>query len=187
MSYSLPPHGLQDAKFPYPCLSTSICSNLCPLSLKCYLTISSFTSLCYFGLQSFPASESFPMSQLFASHGQSIGASVSVPLKNIQIWFPLGLTDLISLLSNEGTCVTQWSYESCHAGPYTLDGSWWKVLTKYSPLVKKWQTTLVFLLQESHQLCVCVYVCMCISPLFFRYFSHISHYRVLNKVTWATQ
>ena len=51
--------------------------------------------------QSFPASGSFPMSQLFASGGQSIDVSVSasVLLMNIQGWFPLGLTGLISLLS----------------------------------------------------------------------------------------
>ena len=41
------------------------------------------------------------MSQLFASGGQSIGtsASTSVLPMNIQGWFPLGLTYLISLLS----------------------------------------------------------------------------------------
>ena len=40
----------------------------------------------------------FPMSQLFASGGQSIGAtSESVLPMNIQGWFPLGLTGLISL------------------------------------------------------------------------------------------
>ena len=50
-------------------------------------------------LQSFPASMSFPMSQLFASGGQSIGASASVLLMNIQDWFPLGLTGWISLQS----------------------------------------------------------------------------------------
>ena len=51
--------------------------------------------------QSFPASGSFPMSQLFTSGGQSIGASASASVLpvNIQRWFPLGLTDLIFLLS----------------------------------------------------------------------------------------
>ena len=51
--------------------------------------------------QSFPASGSFPMSQLWASGGQSNGvsASASVLPMNIQNWFPLGLTGLISLLS----------------------------------------------------------------------------------------
>ena len=48
-------------------------------------------------LQSYPASGSFQMSQFFASGGQSIGASGSVLPMNIQDWFPLGLTDLISL------------------------------------------------------------------------------------------
>ena len=49
----------------------------------------------------FAASESFPMSWLFASGGQSIGtsASASVPPMNIQDWFPLGSSDLISLQS----------------------------------------------------------------------------------------
>ena len=47
--------------------------------------------------QSLPASESYPMSQLFASGGQSIGASASVFPMNIQGWFPLGLTGLILL------------------------------------------------------------------------------------------
>ena len=49
---------------------------------------------------SFPASE-FPVSRLFASGGQSIGASASasVLLMNIQGWFPIGLTGLISMQS----------------------------------------------------------------------------------------
>ena len=51
--------------------------------------------------QSFPASGSFPISQLFASDGQSIGASASASVLsvNIQGRFPLGLTGLLSLLS----------------------------------------------------------------------------------------
>ena len=52
-------------------------------------------------LQYFPASGSFLMSWLFASGGQSIGASASASVlpMNIQGLFPLGLTGLISLLS----------------------------------------------------------------------------------------
>ena len=52
-------------------------------------------------IQSFPASGSFPMSQLFASGGQSIGASASASALPIYIqgWFPLGLTGLITLQS----------------------------------------------------------------------------------------
>ena len=50
-------------------------------------------------LQSFPASGSAPMSQFFTSRGQSIRASASASFlsMNIQDWFPLGLTGLISL------------------------------------------------------------------------------------------
>ena len=50
-------------------------------------------------LQSFPTSGSFPMSRLFALGGQNIGASVSILQINIQDWFPLGFTGLISLQS----------------------------------------------------------------------------------------
>ena len=52
-------------------------------------------------LQSSPASGSFPMSQFFTSGGQNIRTSASAPVfpMNIQDWFPLGWTDLISLQS----------------------------------------------------------------------------------------
>ena len=51
--------------------------------------------------QSLPESGSFPMSWLFASGDQSTGvaASASVLSMNIESWFPLWLTDLISLQS----------------------------------------------------------------------------------------
>ena len=52
--------------------------------------------------QSFLASGSFPISQLFASGGQSIRASVSTLVEypmNIQGWFPLDLTGFIFLQS----------------------------------------------------------------------------------------
>ena len=51
--------------------------------------------------QSFPALGSFPVSRLFTSSGQGnvASASASVLEVNIQGWFPLGLTGLISLLS----------------------------------------------------------------------------------------
>ena len=51
----------------------------------------------FFCFQSFP--ESFPVNQLFIAGGQSIRASASGLPMNIQSWFPLGLTGLISLLS----------------------------------------------------------------------------------------
>ena len=93
MSNSLWPHGLQHARLLCPPLSPEVCTDSCPLSRWCYLTIS-------FCLQSFPASGYFPMSWLFASSGQSTRASASVTVNpmNIQGWFLLELTGLISLL-----------------------------------------------------------------------------------------
>ena len=97
------------------------CSNSCPLSRWCHPTISSTVTPCSSCPQSFPASGSFAMSQLFVSGGQSIGASVSASVLpvNIQGWFPLGLTGLISLLSKGLSRVfsstTIWKHQSFSA------------------------------------------------------------------------
>ena len=76
------------------------CSNSRPLSWWCHPTISS-SVIPFSCLYSFPASESFPVSQFFAPGGQTIGASASASVlpMNIQDWFLLGLTGLISLQS----------------------------------------------------------------------------------------
>ena len=100
MSDSLWPYELQHARLPCPSPTPRAYSNLCPLSWWCHPTIlSSVIPFSHF--QSFPASGSFQMSQFFSSGGQSIGvsASASVLPMNIQGWFPLGQTGLISLLS----------------------------------------------------------------------------------------
>ena len=80
MSDSLQNHRLQHA-WP-PCPSPSPGAHPCPLSQSCHPTITTsvIPSSC---LQYFPASGSFLMSQLFASGGQSIGASASVLPMNI--------------------------------------------------------------------------------------------------------
>ena len=103
MSNSLWPSGLQHTR--PPCLSPTprLYSNSCPLSWWCHPTISSYVIPFSSCPQSFPASESFPMSQLCTSGGQSAGASASASASvlsmNIQDWYPLGLTGLISLQS----------------------------------------------------------------------------------------
>ena len=65
--------------------------------------------------QSFPASGSFPVSWIFASGGQRIRTSASVLPMNIQGWFPLQLTDLISLqskgLSRVFSSTTIWKHQ----------------------------------------------------------------------------
>ena len=90
-----------DCRLPCPSPSPRACSNSCPLSLWCHPTISPSVVPFSSCLQSFPESESFPMSWLFSSGGQSIGASASASVlpMDIQGWFPLGLTGLISLQS----------------------------------------------------------------------------------------
>ena len=99
VSDSLRPHGLQHTRPPCSSPTPRACSNSCPLSQWCHLTTSSSVIPFSSCLQSFPASGSFPMSQLFTSGGQTIGVSVSASVlpMNIQDWFPLGWTGLISL------------------------------------------------------------------------------------------
>ena len=62
---------------------------------------SSYPIIPFSCLQSIPESGYFLMNQLFPAGGQRIGASVSASVlqMNIQDWFPLGWTGLISLES----------------------------------------------------------------------------------------
>ena len=94
-------HGLQHTRLPCPSPTPRGYPNSCPLSWRCHPAISSSVVPFSSRLQPFPASGSFPMSQFFVSCGQSIGvsASASVLSMNIQDWFPLGWTGLISLPS----------------------------------------------------------------------------------------
>ena len=101
VSDSLWPHGPQHTRLPCLLPTPGVYSNSCPLSRWCHPII--LASVVPFSscLQSFPASGSFLMSQFFTSGGQRIGvsASASVLPMNIQDWFPLGLTGVISLQS----------------------------------------------------------------------------------------
>ena len=97
VSNYLRPHGLQQARLLCLSMSPRVCSNSCPLSQRCYLTISCSVALFSSSLQSFPASGSFPMSWLFASGGQSIGASASasvLPMNSQLVSFRINLFDL---------------------------------------------------------------------------------------------
>ena len=90
-----------DARPPCPSPTPRAYSNARPSSHWCHPTISSSVIPFSSCPQSFPASGSFPVSQLFASGGQTIGVSASTSIfpKNIQHWFPLRWTSLISLQS----------------------------------------------------------------------------------------
>ena len=92
-------HGMQHTRPLCPSPSLRDCPSSCALSWHPQTITSPVVLL--FCLQSFPPPGFPPMSQLFAWGGQSIGVSASVSAlpMNIQSWFPLGLTGLISLLS----------------------------------------------------------------------------------------
>ena len=94
-----PMNCMQHSRLPRLSLSPRVCSYSCPFSQWCHPSNWSSATPFSFCLQSFPASGSFPMSLFFASGSQSIGASASVSVlpMNIQGWFPLGWTGLISL------------------------------------------------------------------------------------------
>ena len=100
MSNSLQSHELQHKRLLCPSLSPWVCSNSYPLSWWCHPTISSsvahFSSCPHF----FPASVFSNESALHIRRPNTVAsASASILPMNIQGWFPLGLTGLISLLS----------------------------------------------------------------------------------------
>ena len=96
VSDSLRPHGLQHPR--RPTIPQSLLK-LMPIELV--MPSNHLVLLFSSCLQSFPASGSFLMNRLFASGGQSIGASALAPVfpMNIQCWFPLGLTGWVALQS----------------------------------------------------------------------------------------
>ena len=81
--------------------------------------------------QSFPVSGSFPMSWLFTSGGQSIGASASASVlpMNIQGWFPLGWTGLISQESSptlQFESISSWVLSLLYGSTLTSVHDHWK-------------------------------------------------------------
>ena len=98
------------------------CLNSCPLSQWCHPTISSSVVPFSSCLQPFPPSGSFPVSQLFALGGQSNGASSSTSVlpMNIQGWFPLGFTDLISLLSKRLSSLPTPQFKSINSSAFFM-------------------------------------------------------------------
>ena len=88
------------ARLPCPSPTARAYTNSCPSSQWCHPTISSSVVPFSSHLQSFPASGSFQISPFFELDDQSIAASASASVlpMNIQDWFTLGWTGLISLL-----------------------------------------------------------------------------------------
>ena len=98
MSDSLWSRGLQQARLLCCSPSPGVCSNSCPLSQS----VMPSNHLSSPSPPAFNLSQHQGLFQWVGSGGQSIGvsASASVLPMNIQGWFPLVLTGLISLQSN---------------------------------------------------------------------------------------
>ena len=96
----IPHHGLQNVRLPCPLLFPRVCSNSCPLNGGCHPTISSCCPLILLP-SIFPSMSVFSNESVLSITCQSIGASASASVfpVNIQGWFALGLTGLVSLLS----------------------------------------------------------------------------------------
>ena len=128
VSHFLQPHGLQPTRPPCSSPAPEVCQ--VQAHWVCDPNISSSDALFSFCPQSFPASGSFPMNQLFASNGQSIGASASASVlpMSIQSWFPFRLTGLISLqskgLSGVFSSTSLWSSSHNHMWPLGKPQSW---------------------------------------------------------------
>ena len=81
---SLQPNGMQHTRFPCSSPTPRACSNSCPLPWWYHPNTSS-SVICFFRLQSFPASGSFQMSQFFTLGGLSFGASGSASVLPMNI------------------------------------------------------------------------------------------------------
>ena len=111
MSNSLQPHESQHTRPPCPSPTPSVHSNSCASSWWCHLAISSLVVPFSSCPQSLPAWGSFPMSQLYASGGQSIGAS-ALPM-NTQDWSPL--VDWLDLVAVQRTLKSLLQHHSSEA------------------------------------------------------------------------
>ena len=103
MSNFLPPMDCSTPGFLVHHHLPELAQNSCPLSQWCHPTI--YSSVVPFSscLQSFPASGTFLMSQLFASGGQSIGASVIINPSNEYSGLISFMIDWLDLLAVQGT------------------------------------------------------------------------------------
>ena len=99
MSDSLWIHGLQHSRLLRLPLSFGVCSNSCPLSQWCYLTISPSAAPFYSWPQSFPASGSFPAGWLRIRWSKYWSFSFNISPSNEYSWLISCRIDWFDLLS----------------------------------------------------------------------------------------
>ena len=110
-------HDCRVPGLPCPSPTPRACSNSCPSSWWCHLTISLSVAPFSSCLQSFPASGSFPVSQFFASGGQSIRASASISV--------LPMTAIIIIIYFTSACYNHIKrhqyHHQCHSPHHCCD------------------------------------------------------------------
>ena len=111
-------HILPHARLPWASLSPGVCSNSCPLSWWCHSTISSTVAPFSCCPQSFPASVGC-LHQV--AKALELQLQYQSWINEYSGWFPLGLTGLITWLSNELSRVfsstTVWKHQFFSAQP----------------------------------------------------------------------
>ena len=122
VSDSLQPHEPQHARPPCPSPTPGVYSNPYPLSRWCHPTISSSVTLFSSSPQPSRESGSFPISRLFASGGQSIGASASAFIqlryvrnceKDVMVWKSSKPEDMEYYFLNLGLVALQCCVSFC--------------------------------------------------------------------------
>ena len=98
MSDFLQPHGLQHSRLPCPSPTPGACSNSCPLSRWCHLTISSSVAPFSSCLQSLPATESVTHAFNLISLGALL---VEEPIITLKSGLSQALNDQINEWMNE--------------------------------------------------------------------------------------
>ena len=129
-------HGLQHARLQCPSRSPRVCSNSCPLSRWCYLTISSSATPFSFCLQSLPASKKMKVKVLVAQLCLTLcdsmdcsppGSSVHGMLEWVAIPFFRGSSwprDWIQVSCISGRFFALWdTSEAQHQGLFQLNSS----------------------------------------------------------------
>ena len=151
------PHRLQHARFLCPTLYPGVCLNSSPLSRWCHPTISSSVVPFFSCPQSSPASGSSPVSQLFATGGQSSGASASASVFLMNEYWLEGLisfrTGLISLTSKGLSRVFSWDDSAQKHQFFGAQPSLWSNFHIHTWLLEKSQLWLYRTLSSKWCLC----------------------------------
>ena len=110
MSDSLQPHGLQHTRLPCPSPSPRVCSNSCPLSRWCYLTISSSATLFFFAFNLFQHQGLFQWVGFSHQVAKKLQLQFHwwLPSNVLNFWKPRARIQAIQLLTNLKSYLLCW-------------------------------------------------------------------------------